>query len=89
MEHGVTIKTGTGTCDGTPPRRRTSFGDSTAADDTGRTEATATDRYGRHLLAEDSMTEEGGLLILTSGDGVHLTKAAVLDLAHTQIKRCG
>lgn len=87
MEHAVTTESGQGTCTGTPPRRRTAFGDSTDADDTGRTEAAVTDQYGRHLLVEDSLIPEGGALILTSGDGVHITRDQVLELAHLLIKK--
>ncbi|MBQ6358622.1 MAG: hypothetical protein IJI97_06725 [Clostridia bacterium] len=85
-EHGVSVEKNASTCDGTAPRRRTAFGDSTGADDTDRTDATVTDRYGRHLLVEDSLAHEGGALILTSGDGVHLTREQVLDLAQILIK---
>lgn len=89
-EHGVTIESGTGTCDGTPPRTRTAFGDSTLADSPGQeAELVVSDKYGRRLLADGSLIEEGGLLLLTSGDGVHLSREAVLDLAHELIRKCG
>lgn len=87
MEHGVTTEHGQGTCDGTPPRRRTAFGDSTDADDVDRDDAFVTDQYGRHLLVEDALVPEGGALILTSGDGVHISRDQVLELAHELIRK--
>lgn len=88
-EHGVTTEPGAGTCDGTPPRTRTAFGDSTLADVPGQdAELMVIDKYGRHLLADGSLIEDGGLLVLTSGDGVHLSKDQVLDLAHRLINHC-
>lgn len=88
MEHEVTTEPGQGTCDGTPPRVRTAFGDSTGADNPeSGSDIEFTDRYGKRLLAENSLTEDDGLLVLTSGDGVHLSKDQVVDLAHTLIKR--